>query len=41
MIATSWCEHYDPRYGPGLNGPSQARVREIARFMKAIEAEER
>ena len=37
-IAASYCEHYDPRYGNGLNGPSCTKIYEIVRFMFNIEA---
>lgn len=37
-IAASYCEHYDPRYGNGLNGPSCTKIYEIIRFMFNIEA---
>ena len=37
-IAASYCEHYDPRYGNGLNGPSCTKIYEIIRFMFTIEA---
>ncbi len=39
-LAANYCEHYDPRYGSGLNGPSVARINEIARFMRDIEGSE-
>jgi hypothetical protein len=37
-LATDYCTHYDPRYGTNLNGPSKAKVEEIARFMFEYEA---
>lgn len=37
-IAASCCEHYDPRYGNCLNGPSYTKIHEIVRFMFNIEA---
>jgi hypothetical protein len=40
LLAANFCEHYDPRYGNGLNGPSVKRIQEIARFTLAIEAHE-
>ena len=40
-LAASYCEHYDPRYGSGLNGPSVNRIEEIIGFVRAIEARER
>ena len=39
-LAANYCEHYEPRYGNGLNGPSANRIREIADFVVAIEAHE-
>ncbi len=39
-LAANYCEHYDPRYGNGLNGPSANRIREIADFVRTIEAHE-
>jgi hypothetical protein len=39
-LAADYCEHYDPRYGNGLNGPSSSRIREIVRFIDAVEAHE-
>jgi hypothetical protein len=39
-LAASYCEHYDPRYGNGLNGPSTNRIEEIASFILAFEAHE-
>jgi hypothetical protein len=35
QLAASYCEHYDPRYGNGLSGPSAKRIREIADFTLA------
>ncbi|HTV42305.1 MAG TPA: hypothetical protein VMF08_17170 [Candidatus Sulfotelmatobacter sp.] len=37
-LAVSYCQHYDPRYGNGLNGPSRTKILEIVRFMFTIEA---
>jgi hypothetical protein len=37
---SDYCEHYDPRYGTCLNGPSSSRIREIIRFIDAVEAHE-
>lgn len=39
-LAADYCEHYDPRYGNGLNGPSAARIEEIAAFVLATEVHE-
>ena len=40
QLAASYCEHYDPRYGNGLNGPSAKRIQEIAGFTLAMETHE-
>ena len=40
-LAAAFCEHYDPRYGNGLNGPSVGRIEEIARHILATEAHEK
>jgi hypothetical protein len=40
-LAANYCEHYDPRYGTGLNGPSVARIEELIGFVLAIEDHER
>jgi hypothetical protein len=40
-LAANYCEHYDPRYGNGLNGTSYIRIHEIARFMLTLEALEK
>jgi hypothetical protein len=37
-LAVNYCEHYDPRYGNSLNGPSLTKLHEIVRFMFTIEA---
>jgi hypothetical protein len=39
-LAVAYCQHYDPRYGNGLNGPSRTKLEEIARFMFNLEAAE-
>lgn len=39
-LAADYCEHYDPRYGNSLNGPSSTKICEIVRFMLAVEAHE-
>jgi hypothetical protein len=39
-LAAAYCEHYDPRYGTGFNGPSAAWIEEIADFVLAIETYE-
>jgi len=40
QLAASYCEHYDPRYGNGLSGPSAKRIQEIADFTLAVETHE-
>jgi hypothetical protein len=37
-LAADYCQHYDPRYGNGLNGPSRTKLEEMVRFMFAVEA---
>ncbi len=37
-LAADYCQHYDSRYGNGLNGPSRTKVEEIVRFMFTLEA---
>ena len=37
-LVADYCQHYDPRYGNGLNGPSRTKILEIVRFMFTIEA---
>jgi hypothetical protein len=39
-LAASYCRHYNPRYGEGLNGPSVKRIQEIADFTVAVETHE-
>ena len=39
-LAADYCEHYDPRYGSCLNGPSVTKILEMVRFMFEIEAQE-
>ena len=39
-LAADYCQHYDPRYGNGLNGPSRTKIEEIVRFMFTIEGAE-
>jgi hypothetical protein len=33
-LAVTYCEHYDPRYGQGLNGSSRVRLEEICAFIE-------
>ena len=37
-LAADYCQHYDSRYGNGLNGPSRTKIKEIVRFMFSTEA---
>lgn len=37
-LAADYCQHYDSRYGNGLNGPSRTKLEEMVRFMFRIEA---
>lgn len=37
-LAADYCQHYDPRYGESLNGPSRTKLAEIVRFMFNVEA---
>ncbi len=39
-LAVAYCEHYDSRYGNGLNGPSRDRVEELIDFVRRREASE-
>ena len=39
-LASNYCEHYDPRYGNCLNGPSRGRIEDIINFVLAVEVRE-
>jgi hypothetical protein len=39
-LAAAYCEHYDPRYGNGLNGPSCVKVEAIRDFVRRRAAQE-
>ena len=39
-LAADYCQHYDSRYGNGLNGPSRAKIEEMIQFMIGVEAKE-
>ena len=39
-LAAYYCEHYDPRYGNCLNGPSRRRIGEIVDFIQGVEDRE-
>jgi hypothetical protein len=36
-LAADFCQHFDSRYGNGLNGPSRTKILEIVRFMFTLE----
>ncbi len=36
-LAADWAQHYHPSHGNGLNGPSRGKLRELVRFMFAVE----
>jgi hypothetical protein len=40
-LAVTYCAHYDPRFGQGLNGPSRAKLEELIGFVQGLEARER
>jgi len=37
-LAVAYSEHYDPRFGTGLNGPSRDRLQELVEFIRRREA---
>ena len=37
-LAADYYQHYDSRYGNGLNGPSRTKIEELVRFMYSLEA---
>jgi hypothetical protein len=37
-LAADYCQHYAPRHGNGLNGPSRTKIKEIVRFLFTYEA---
>lgn len=39
-LAADYCQHYDSRFGNSLNGPSATRIKEMARFIATMEAQE-
>lgn len=39
-VAADHCQHFDPRHGTGLSGPSRTKIDEIVRFMFVVEARE-
>ena len=40
QLAVTYCQHYDPRYGQDLNGPSRLRLEEICSFIRDHVAQE-
>jgi hypothetical protein len=40
-LAVNYCEHYDPRYGNGLSGPSRKRIEDIVDFIRGVEDREK
>jgi hypothetical protein len=36
-LAADYCQHYDSRYGNGLNGPSRTKIEEMTRFVYKLE----
>jgi hypothetical protein len=38
QLAADFCQHFDSRFGNGLNGPSRTKIMEIVRFMFTLEA---
>ena len=39
-LAADYCQHYDSRYGNGLNGPSRGKIGEMVQFIIGVEAGE-
>lgn len=39
-LAADYCQHYNPRYGTNLNGPSRGKVEEILHFVVNVEVSE-
>ena len=39
-LASDYCKHYDPRYGGTLNAGSTYKLKEIIRFVHAVESRE-
>lgn len=37
-LAADYCQHYDSRYGNGLNGPSRTKIEQMARYLRTVEA---
>lgn len=36
-LAADYCQHYDPRYGNGLSGPSRKKIQEMAQFISTYD----
>ena len=39
-LAADYCQHYNPRFGTSLNGPSRTKVEEILHFVVSVEHSE-
>lgn len=39
-LAADYCQHYDPKFGNGLNGPSREKLKELAQFVLKVESSE-
>ncbi len=39
-LATDYCQHYDCRFGNGLNGPSREKLKELVGFVLKVESSE-
>ena len=37
-LAADWAQHFDSRFGNGLNSPSRGKLNELVRFMFTVEA---
>jgi hypothetical protein len=37
-LVADYCQHYESRFGNGLNGPSRKKIEEMARFIYKLEA---
>ncbi len=36
-LAADWAQHFDSRFGNGLNGPSRGKLNELVRFLFTVE----
>lgn len=39
-LASDYCQHFDCRFGNGLNGPSREKLKELAEFILRVESAE-